>query len=267
MPQPTRAAKSAQPAGETAAMPLEVRSFGCRESNYGLRGRDTATGGAAAVDAPDADAVLADARAAGWTLGYVLNTHWHPDHTGGNAQVKAATGAQIVGPEEVRRVAPLDRVIAPGDTVMLGETRLEVIETGGHTLGHVSLYAADAGIVFTGDALFPLGCGRMFEGTAEQAWTGLQRLAALPPQTAVWAAHEYGAANARYALSVETDPAARAAAQALLEACGRGEPSTPTTIGAERAANPFLRAPALRPDLEPVAAFAALRAGKDAFKG
>ena len=248
-------------------MPLEVRSFRCLESNYGLLVRDTASGVAAAVDAPDAEAVLADARAAGWTLSYVLNTHWHPDHTQGDAQVKAATGAEIVGPEEVRRVAPLDRVIAPGDTVMLGETRLEVIETGGHTLGHVSLHAPDAAIAFTGDALFPLGCGRMFEGTPAQTWAGLQRLAALPPATVVWAAHEYGAGNARYALSVETDPAARAAAQALLDACGRGEPSVPTTIGAELAANPFLRAPVLRPDLAPVDAFAALHAGKDAFTG
>lgn len=248
-------------------MPLEVRSFRCLESNYGLLVRDTATGVAAAVDAPDADAVLADARAAGWALSYVVNTHWHADHTQGDAQVRAATGAEIVGPEEVRRVAPLDRSIAPGDSVMLGDTRLDVIETGGHTLGHVSLHAADAGVVFTGDALFPLGCGRMFEGTAEQTWAGLQRLAALPPATVVWAAHEYGAANARYALSVETDPAARAAAQAVLERCGRGEPSVPTTIGAELAANPFLRAPALRPGLAAVDAFAAVRAGKDAFSG
>ena len=248
-------------------MPLEIRSFRCLESNYGLLARDTATGAVAAIDAPDASAVLAAAREAGWEIGMILNTHWHPDHTQGDAEVKAATGAQIVGPAEVARVAPLDRQVAPGDAVRLGETAFTVIETGGHTLGHVSFHAAAAGVVFVGDALFPLGCGRMFEGTAEQGWAGLQRLAALPPETQVWAAHEYGAGNARYALSVETDAEARAAAQRLLAACERGEPSTPTTIGAERAANPFLRAPLLRPDLAPAQAFGALRAGKDAFKG
>ena len=205
-------------------MPLEVRSFRCLQSNYGLLVRDTATGVAAAVDAPDADAVLADAKAAGWTLSYVLS-------------------------------------------VMLGDTRFDVIETGGHTLGHVSLHAPEADVVFTGDSLFPLGCGRMFEGTPAQTWAGLQRLAALPPRTVVWAAHEYGADNARYALSVEFDEATRAAAQAVLERCGRGEPSVPTTIGAERAANPFVNAPGLHPDASPEAAFAAVRAAKDAFKG
>lgn len=245
---------------------LDVRRFPCLETNYGFLVRDRATGAVAAVDVPDARAVLDELERAGWTLGLILNTHWHPDHTGGNAELKAATGVEIVGPEEVRRVAPVDRVVAPGKTVDLGETRFQVIETGGHTLGHVSYRAPDAAAVFVGDALFPLGCGRLFEGTPEQAWAGLQRLAALPEETVVWAAHEYGADNARFALSVDRDPQARAAAEALLSKRERGEPTVPTTIGAERAANPFLRTPRLRPGLTEAQAFAALRAEKDAFK-
>ena len=248
-------------------MPLDVRLFPALEDNYGFLARDVATGAVAAVDTPDAQAVLAAARAAGWEITMILNTHWHPDHTQGNAQVKAATGAEIVGPEEVRREAPLDRVIAPGDRVMLGETRFEVIETGGHTLGHVSLHAPDAATVFTGDALFSMGCGRMFEGTPEQTWAGLERLAALPDETAVWSAHEYTAANARYALSVDADPAVKRRAEAVFAARARGEPTTPSTIGLEKATNPMLRAPLLHPQLAPADAFALVRKGKDEFTG
>ena len=221
----------------------------------------------AAVDTPDADAVLAAAREAGWTVTHVFNTHWHLDHTQGNAAVKAATGAEILGPEEVRRVAPLDRAIAPGEVVELGATRFHVIETGGHTLGHVSLHAPDAAVVFTGDALFSMGCGRMFEGEPEPMWAGLERLMALPDETAVWSAHEYTAANARFALSVDGDPAVAARAAQVFAARERGAPTTPSTIGAEKATNPMLRAPILRPDLDPAQAFAAIRRAKDAFRG
>jgi hydroxyacylglutathione hydrolase len=246
-------------------MPLEVRRFRCLQTNYGHLLRDRATGTVAALDVPDAEAVLAQAQAAGWTVQLVINTHWHPDHTGGNAALQAATGAQIVGPEEVRRAAPLDRVVRPGETVTVGQITLTAIDTGGHTLGHLSFYAADAGQVFTGDALFPLGCGRMFEGTAAQFAAGLARLAALPPETQAWAGHEYGAGNARFALSVETDAEVRARLEAALARFEAGEASSPTTIGEERALNPFLRAAELRPGLAPAEAFAALRSAKDAF--
>ncbi len=248
-------------------MALEVRIFPALDDNYGFLARDAATGKVAAVDTPDAQAVLAAARGAGWEISMILNTHWHPDHTQGNAEVKAATGAEIVGPEEVRRAAPLDRVVAPGDHVMLGGTRFDVIETGGHTLGHVSLHAPDAAAVFTGDALFSMGCGRMFEGTPEQMWAGLERLAALPDGTAVWSAHEYTAANARFALSIDADPAVKRRAQEVFAARERGEATTPSTLGLEKATNPMLRAPRLHPELAPAAAFAAVRKGKDAFKG
>ncbi len=248
-------------------MAVEVRLFPALQDNYGFLVRDRATGVAAAVDTPDADAVLAAAQAAGWTLSYVLNTHWHADHTAGNAAVKAATGAQIIGPEEVRRAAPLDRAVAPGEVVELGGTRFAVMETGGHTLGHVSLHAPEAAVVFTGDALFSMGCGRMFEGTPEQMWAGLERLMALPEETVVWSAHEYTAANARFALSVDDDPAVATRAAGVFAARGRGEATTPSTIGLEVATNPMLRAPRLHPGLLPAAAFAAVRKAKDDFKG
>lgn len=248
-------------------MTVDVRIFPALSDNYGFLVRDRATGTTAAVDAPDAGAVLADARAAGWTVSLILNTHWHPDHTQGNAELKAATGAEIVGPEEVRRVAPLDRVAAPGDGVDLGGTRFDVIETGGHTLGHVSFHAPSAGVVFTGDALFSMGCGRMFEGTPEQMWAGLERLMELPDGTTVWSSHEYTAANARFALSVDGDPAVAARAREVFAAREAGRFTVPSTIGEEKATNPMLRAPKLRPQLSAVDAFAAIRKAKDEFKG
>jgi hydroxyacylglutathione hydrolase len=248
-------------------MPLDVRLFPALSDNYGFLARDEATGQVAAVDTPDAEAVLKAASDLGWTITTVLNTHWHPDHTQGNAAVQAATGCVIVGPEEVRRVAPLDQVVKPGDRVRLGETVFEVLESGGHTLGHVAFHAPEAGALFTGDTLFALGCGRMFEGDPAQFWNSLSILAALPPETVVWCAHEYTAANARFALSVDPDPAVKARAQAVFAQRERGEPTVPTTIGAEVATNPMLRAPLLHPHLAPAEAFAAVRRAKDGFQG
>jgi hydroxyacylglutathione hydrolase len=250
-------------------MTLTVRQFPCLSDNYGFIVRDDASGLTACVDTPDAEAVLAALNTAGWGLDFILNTHWHPDHAGGNAAVKAATGAMIVGPEEVTRIAPLDRTVGDGDIVELGETRFEVIGCGGHTLGHIAYFDAADAIAFVGDTLFALGCGRVFEGTAQQMWTSLGRLAALPDDTAVYCAHEYTAANARFALSVDDDPALKARAAAVFAARERGEATVPTRIGLEKATNPFLRAPLLaggdgRPDYQ---AFADIRAAKDVFRG
>jgi hydroxyacylglutathione hydrolase len=172
----------------------------------------------------------------------------------------------------VERLVPLDRKVVAGDTVMLGETHFMVIDTGGHTLGHITYFDAADRIAFVGDTLFALGCGRLFEGTAEQMWTSLQRLAALPDDTRVYCAHEYTASNARFALSVDDDPALRMRAEAVFAARERDEPTVPTTIAQEKATNPFLRAPRLaarvgaagRADFE---AFGAVRAAKDDFKG
>ena len=248
-------------------MSITVHQFACLDDNYGYLVKDDASGLAAAIDTPDADAVLKAVKDTGWTLALILNTHWHPDHAGGNAAVKAATGCEIVGPQEVTRIAPLDRRVGEGDEVKLGETLFRVIDTGGHTLGHISYYDAKDQTVFVGDTLFALGCGRLFEGTAEQMWTSLSKLAALPDDTRVYCAHEYTASNARFALSVDHDPALKTRADQIFAARERGEWTVPTTIGAEKATNPFLRAPVLRPDLAPAEAFGAVRAAKDNFKG
>lgn len=249
-------------------MSLTVHQFPCLSDNYGFLVRDETSGKVATIDTPDADAILAELDTLGWSLDLILNTHWHPDHAGGNAALKKATGATITGPAEVTRIAPLDRVVRGGDIVLLGETRFEVIDSGGHTLGHIAYHDASDGIAFVGDTLFALGCGRLFEGTPEQMWESLSRITALPDDTVVYCAHEYTAANARFALSVDDDPALKARADAVFAARERGEPTVPTTIGAEKATNPFLRAPRLRPAAStPAQAFAEIRAAKDSFKG
>lgn len=243
-------------------MPLTVRQFPCLSDNYALLLRDDATGAVACVDTPDAEAILAELKVLGWGLDLILNTHWHPDHAGGNAALKAATGARIIGPAEVERIAPVDRIVTGGEVVELGQTRLAVIDTGGHTLGHVSYFDAEDQIAFVGDTLFALGCGRLFEGDAEQMWASLSRLAALPDETAVYCAHEYTASNARFALSLSdpAEPALAARAHDIFAARERGEATVPTTIALEKATNPFLRAGDAQ-------TFGRLRAAKDSFRG
>ena len=249
-------------------MTLLIRQFPCLSDNYGFLIRDEATGQVAAVDTPDADAILADLAASGWgRLDFIFNTHGHPDHAGGNQRLKDETGCQIIGPEEVRRLAPLDQTVAGGDEVRLGQTVFQILDVGGHTLGHIAWWAPRDAVAFVGDSLFALGCGRMFEGVPDQFWSSLERLAALPPETTVYCAHEYTEANARFALSVDDDPAVLRRAESVFAARRRGEPTVPTTIAEEVATNPFLRGPLLRPDLSPVEAFAALRLAKDQFKG
>ena len=250
-------------------MTLTVRQFACLSDNYGFVIRDEASGLTACIDTPDADAVLAELKAAGWGLDFIFNTHWHPDHAGGNAEIQAATGATSTGPAEVERLVKLDRIVGEGDVVMLGETRFGVLDTGGHTLGHIAYHDAADAIAFVGDTLFALGCGRLFEGTPAQMWASLQRLAALPDDTRVYCAHEYTAANARFALSVDDDPVLKARAEEIFAARRRGEATVPTSIGVEKATNPFLRAPRLagKPGAPDFEAFATLRAAKDGFKG
>ena len=253
-------------------MPLTVHQFPCLSDNYGFLIRDEASGLAACIDTPDAAAILREADKLGWKLAYIFNTHWHPDHAGGNAELAAATGAVSVGPQEVEKIIAPNRVVKDGDVVELGETRFEVIDTGGHTLGHITYYDAADRVAFVGDTLFALGCGRLFEGTPQQMWGSLQKLAALPDDTTVYCAHEYTASNARFALSVDQDEPLRRRAAEVFAARERGEPTVPTTIGLEKATNPFLRAPLLadRLGLNPAAdyeAFGQIRAAKDSFKG
>ncbi|MDY6924459.1 MAG: hydroxyacylglutathione hydrolase [Pseudomonadota bacterium] len=240
-------------------MSLDIRLFPCLSDNYGFLARDAVTGAVAAIDTPDAAAVLADLEQSGWgRLDLILNTHWHPDHTQGNAAVKAATGCAIVGPEEVRKAAPLDRIVRGGDVVRLGETALEVTATPGHTLGHLVYRDPAGGHAFVGDTLFALGCGRLFEGPPEQMWDSLRSLAAWPDETTIWCAHEYTATNARFALGLDDRPEMAAHAAAVFAARERGQPTVPTTLAVEKAFNPFLRA-------TDAGDFAARRAARDSF--
>ena len=242
-------------------MTLSVHLFPCLNDNYGLLVRDDASGQVATIDTPDADAILSELDRLGWgDLHLILNTHWHADHTGGNAALKARTGCDIVGPAEVGRRAPLDRVVSGGDTVTLGRTPLQVTATPGHTLGHVVYRSVADSEAFVGDTLFALGCGRLFEGTPQQMWDSLQTVASWPAETRIWCAHEYTAANARFALSLDDRPEMQAHAEAVFAARTRGEATVPTTVATERAFNPFLRA-------VDVTDFAARRAAKDAFRG
>jgi hydroxyacylglutathione hydrolase len=251
-------------------MSVSIHQFACLDDNYGFLIRDDATGEAACIDTPDADAILREAGALGWRLTTILNTHWHPDHAGGNAAIKAATGATAIAPAEVLAHFPVDRKVNDGDVVRLGETRIVVIDSGGHTLGHIVYHLVDDGMLFAGDTLFPMGCGRIFEGTPEQMWASLSRIAALPPETVVYSAHEYTLGNARFALSVDDSEAVADRAADVAAARERGEPTVPTTIGEELATNPFLRAPELpigRGAAAPSEAFARVRAAKDTFQG
>ncbi|TCP34339.1 hydroxyacylglutathione hydrolase [Sphingomonas sp. BK235] len=217
-------------------------------------------GRAAVVDPGEAAPVLAAAAARGWTIGEIWITHWHRDHTGGSAAVKAATGATVTAPEAERaRIDPIDRGVREGDSVTLGQHRATVIEVPGHTAGHVAFHFADDGAIFTGDTLFALGCGRLFEGDAAQMYRNMRRFAALAGETAVYCGHEYTQANGRFALTVEPDNADLVARMAEIDRLrAAGEPTVPTTIAAELATNPFLRA-------DDAARLGALRAAKDAF--
>jgi len=227
--------------------------------NYVWLVHDEASGETAAVDPSVGTPVLEAAAERGWQITQVLNTHWHPDHTGGNQGIHDASGAPVTGPDEVRRVYQPDRVIGEGDTVRLGSFEAEVWAISAHTAGHIALYFKSAQAVFVGDTLFAMGCGRLFEGTAEQMHANLQRLAGLPGDVRVYCGHEYTLANARFAVTVEPDNAALAERLRQVEAMrGRGEVTLPTTIAEERATNPFMRA-------ETAEDFARLRVMKDSF--
>ena len=240
---------------------IEVRQFPCLADNYGFLVRDVASGRTAVIDTPDVEAILAAADEAGWTIDEIWNTHWHPDHAGGNAALKAKTGAKVIGPAEVARIgAAPDQIVAHGEAVSLGESAAVVIDVGGHTLGHIAFWFEADQIAFVGDAIFAMGCGRLFEGTAEQMWDSLNRLMALPEATTLYCAHEYTLSNARFALSVEPDnPVLVARAQWVAAQRDLGLPTVPMSLLEELATNPFLRAGG-------VEEFARRRAAKDGFK-
>ena len=241
---------------------LDIVRIAALSDNYIWLVHDPDSGETMVVDPAEADPVLAEADKRGWTISAIWNTHWHPDHTGGNAAIKQATGAPVIAPAaEAAKIPTADRLVAEGDVVMLGAHAATVLETPAHTAGHITYHFADDGSVFTGDTLFAMGCGRLFEGTAAQMYANLQRLGELPPETSVYCAHEYTLSNARYAQVAEPDNGAIADRLRDVEAMReRGEATVPTTIALERATNPFMRA-------QSVEQFAERRASKDVFRG
>lgn len=238
---------------------LEVVRVPVLTDNYVWLIHDHGGGGTVAVDPAVAELVLEAAAKRGWTIGQIWNTHWHPDHVGGNAAIKAATGCTITGPAaEAEKIGTLDRAVGEGDVVRIGDHAARVLAVPAHTAGHIAYHLADDAMIFVGDTIFAMGCGRLFEGTAAQMFANMQRFAALPDDTQVYCAHEYTLSNGRFALTVEPENAALVARVAAVEAArARGEATVPTSIGAERATNIFLRA-------RDVADLAARRAAKDA---
>ena len=235
---------------------LEIVAVPAFSDNYLWLIHDPASGDTAVVDPGDGAAVLAAATKRGWTIGQVWNTHWHPDHTGGNLAVKDTAGAFISGPA-TENIPGRDIALAEGDTVRLGDHIGEVWAVPGHTLGHIALVFRDERIAFVGDTMFAMGCGRLFEGSPEQMFASLGRLADLPPDTRIYCAHEYTLSNARFAAASFPDDAPIAARLIEIEALrAHGIATVPTTIAQERATNPFLR-PA------DAAGFAVLRTAKD----
>jgi hydroxyacylglutathione hydrolase len=254
---------------------LRIELLPLLSDNYAYLLYDPDAGASAVVDPGEAGPVLAALRERGRWLDLVLCTHHHGDHTGGNLELKAATGCRVVGPEAERaRVPGIDRGVREGDAVEVGGSTLRVIETPGHTAGHVSFHAAGERAVFCGDTLFALGCGRLLEGDAPTMWDSLRKLAALPDETLVCCGHEYTESNARFALSLDPDDEALLArAGEVRQLRAAGAPTVPSTIGEERRTNPFLRAadPRLRARLgleraTEAEAFAEIRRRKDAYR-
>ena len=243
-------------------MSIEVIRIPVLSDNYIWLVRENTSGEVMVVDPAVAEPVLAKAEELGWNITHIWNTHWHPDHTGGNAAIKAATGCIITGPAaEFERIPTLDVQVHGGDVVTFGETKAHVIDVPAHTAGHIAFHFDNEQVIFVGDTLVAMGCGRLFEGTAEQMFKNMQVLSQLPGGTAVYCAHEYTQSNGRYALVAEPDNAALVARMADVDAMRlRSEATVPTTIRLERETNPFMRA-------NSIVQLAERRAAKDSFRG
>jgi hydroxyacylglutathione hydrolase len=240
---------------------LEIVAVPAFADNYLWLVHDADSGETAVVDPGDPAPVLAEADRRGWRITKILNTHWHPDHTGGNLAIQEATGATIIGPAgENGRVPGLAVALKEGDRVSIGNHQAEVWEVPGHTLGHIAYVFGDDRVAFVGDTMFAMGCGRLFEGTPQQMHSSLNRLAALPDDFRLYCAHEYTLANARFAAHAFPDNTAIGRRLAsVVAARDAGRSTVPTTVAEERATNPFL----LARDVEH---FADLRVEKDDFR-
>ena len=243
-------------------MAIEIVRVPVLSDNYVWLAHDPASGETVVVDPAVAEPVLAAAAERGWTIGQIWNTHWHPDHIGGNDAIKAATGCTVSAPAaEAAKIPSLDVALAEGDEVRLGAIVGSVMEVPAHTAGHIAIHLPGEEVLFVGDTLFAMGCGRLFEGTPAQMFANMKRLETLPPQTQVYCAHEYTQSNGRYALVAEPgNGAIRARMDAVDAARAKGEATVPTTIALERATNPFMRAGSADE-------LAERRAAKDVFRG
>ena len=254
-------------------MALEIEQFLCLSDNLGVLIHDPATGATAVVDAPDAAPILAALEARGWALSDILLTHHHADHVQGVPALKAAfPDVRVSGPAlEADKIGTLDQELSNGDSVMIGTHEAKVLGVPGHTLGHIAYWFPQDKLLFAGDTLFAMGCGRAFEAPPAVLYQSLLKLASLPDDTQIYCGHEYTLANARFALSVDPDNVAlRRRAEAVAAERAEGRLTLPTSLGLERATNPFLRVgePAIQQSLglrnaPPAEAFAALREAKN----
>ena len=255
-------------------MTVEIEQFMCRSDNFGVLVHDSASGETALIDAPEERPILEAIERTGWRPTVILTTHHHIDHVEANLALKERFGLKIIGPKaELSKIPGIDETVSEGDKLTIAGQEVRVIETPGHTAGHVSYYMPKAKIAFTADTLFALGCGRLFEGTPAMMLTSMKKLAALPAETVVYCGHEYTLSNARFAVTVDPDNSALKERARKFEALrAEDKPTLPTTIGEELETNPFMRwnDPSIRKHLgmeqaSDDAVFAEIRKRKDNF--
>jgi len=253
---------------------IEIKQIPVLRDNYIYLVHLADSGHTVAVDPAKARPVLSALAESGWSLTHIFNTHHHADHVGGNLELKRSTGCEIVGScKDSPRIPGLDRRVSHGECITLGHREVQVMEVSGHTCGHLAYWLAEASALFVGDTLFSLGCGRLFEGTADQMWQSLTRIRALPANTRIYCAHEYTEANARFALTVEPgNRNLQKRAEEVRHLRQGGHPTVPSLLAEERACNPFLRpdSPAIRANLglmkaDDLTVFTTLRRLKDVF--
>ncbi len=255
-------------------MPLELVTIPCLKDNYAYLVHDAESGETAVIDVPEAGPISAALKEQGWTLSHILLTHHHWDHIDGVADLLKDHLAQVIGAEaDAHRLPPLDIAVAEGDTLRIGGEPVQVIDVSGHTVGHIAFYFPDSKLAFTADSLMALGCGRLFEGTPDQMFDSLSKLAALPADTLICSGHEYTQSNAKFALTIDPDnPALISRIEQVQKARAEGKATVPSLLSEELATNPFLRCndPKVKAlvgmiDAQPSSVFAEIRKRKDSF--